>query len=61
MISEEKLETKSPNVVTPDLGVVFDVQIYGRAQDGERELFKQKNIASTRMKASGCTVRGILK
>jgi len=60
MISE-KSETKSPNVVTPDLGVVFDVQICGRAQDEERELFKQKNAASTRMKASGCTVRGILK
>ena len=33
MISEEKSETESLNVVTPDLGVVFDVQIYGKAQD----------------------------
>lgn len=38
MISEEKSETESPNVVTPDLGVVFDVQIYGKAEDEENSV-----------------------
>lgn len=37
-ISDEKSETESPNVVTPDLGVVFDVQIYGKAQDEENRV-----------------------
>lgn len=46
--------------VTPDLEVVFDVQIYGRAQYEKRELFKQKNAASTIMKECSCTVSGVL-
>lgn len=45
------------NVVTPDPGVVSDVQIFGRVQDEKGELFKQKDAAaSTGMKKSSYTV-----
>lgn len=60
MISEEKLETKSPDAVP----LISGLSLMSRFMEEHRmrkELFKQKNAASPRMKASGCTVCGILK
>lgn len=44
MISEEKGETKCPKSCPPDLGVVFDVEIYERTQDEERELRRTRHL-----------------
>lgn len=47
MVSEDESETKSAKYCHPDLGLSVMLQIYGRAQDEKRELFKQKIAAST--------------
>lgn len=52
MTSEEKSEQNVLNVLGPDLEVVFDVQVYGRAQDEKRKLLRQKNAVSPRRKES---------